>query len=130
MEFFQHFLDQVEQNHTSISGKDPSRCFKFSVEERIMCSSSRKVKYTRKTDNILSLNIPLSAAVNKGKIFYLMLKSCISSLKLSYFCVLCSEAKYTRSVLQIIFAFFLHIALPDHIVTHKASSRVALFDSP
>ena len=32
-----------------------------------MCSVTKKVRYTRKTDNILSLNIPLKAAVNKGE---------------------------------------------------------------
>jgi ubiquitin carboxyl-terminal hydrolase 5/13 len=68
LEFFQHFLEQVEQNHTAAVGEDPSRCFKFVVEERIMCSVTKKVKYTRKTDNILSLNIPLKAAVNKGEL--------------------------------------------------------------
>lgn len=35
-----------------------------------MCSVTKKVKYTRKTDNILSLNIPLKAAVNKGKYWF------------------------------------------------------------
>ncbi|KAG0563124.1 hypothetical protein KC19_8G006500 [Ceratodon purpureus] len=68
LEFFQHFLDQVEQNHAAAAGEDPSRCFKFVVEERIMCSVTKKVKYTRKTDNILSLNIPLKAAVNKDEV--------------------------------------------------------------
>lgn len=56
----------MEKNHVADAGEDPSRCFKFCVEERIMCSVTKKVKYTRKTDNILSLNIPLRAAVNKG----------------------------------------------------------------
>ncbi|XP_024356450.1 ubiquitin carboxyl-terminal hydrolase 14 [Physcomitrium patens] len=68
LEFFQHFLDQVEQNHVAAVGEDPARCFKFCVEERIMCSVSKKVKYTKKTDNILSLNIPLRAAVNKDEV--------------------------------------------------------------
>ncbi|BBN00627.1 ubiquitin carboxyl-terminal hydrolase 5/13 [Marchantia polymorpha subsp. ruderalis] len=68
LEFFQHFLEQVERNHSMNSLEDPSRAFKFYVEERIMCSTSRKVRYTRKIDNVLSLNIPLHAAVNKDEI--------------------------------------------------------------
>lgn len=66
LEFFQHLLEQVEKNHAGDAREDPSRCFKFCVEERIMCSVTKKVKYTRKADNVLSLNIPLRAAVNKG----------------------------------------------------------------
>jgi ubiquitin carboxyl-terminal hydrolase 5/13 len=37
------------------------------VEERILCSASGKVKYNKKADNVLSLSIPLQAAINKGK---------------------------------------------------------------
>ncbi len=67
LEYFQHFLEQVERTRASIAAEDPSQCFKFYVEERIMCSSSRKVKYTRRTDNVLSLSIPLHAAINTGE---------------------------------------------------------------
>lgn len=35
---------------------DPSRSFKFGIEERILCSSG-KVAYNRRLDYILSLNI-------------------------------------------------------------------------
>ncbi|KAL3696589.1 hypothetical protein R1sor_010665 [Riccia sorocarpa] len=68
LEFFQHFLEQVERSHASNQLEDPSRSFRFYVEERIMCSTSRKVRYTRKVDNVLSLNIPLQAAVNKDEV--------------------------------------------------------------
>ncbi|MCO5567197.1 hypothetical protein L7F22_020885 [Adiantum nelumboides] len=68
LEYFQHVLDQVERCHTSNAQQDPSRCFKFNVEERIACSSSGKVKYNKRADNVLSLNIPLQAAVNKDEV--------------------------------------------------------------
>ncbi|KAL2643337.1 hypothetical protein R1flu_010924 [Riccia fluitans] len=68
LEFFQHFLEQVERAHASNPLEDPSRAFRFYVEERIMCSTSRKVRYTQKIDNVLSLNIPLQAAVNKDEL--------------------------------------------------------------
>ncbi|CAM6037602.1 unnamed protein product [Sphagnum compactum] len=68
LEYFQHFLEQVERTRASIAAEDPSQCFKFYVEERIMCSSSRKVKYTRRTDNVLSLSIPLHAAINTDEV--------------------------------------------------------------
>ncbi|KAJ7540223.1 hypothetical protein O6H91_10G005900 [Diphasiastrum complanatum] len=68
LEFFQHLIEQVERSNSANPSEDPSRCFNFVVEEKIMCSASGKVKYTKKIDNVLSLNIPLSAAVNKGEV--------------------------------------------------------------
>lgn len=65
MEFFLHFLDQVERVNSGKPELDPSRSFKFGIEERILCSSG-KVAYNRRLDYILSLNIPLHEATNKG----------------------------------------------------------------
>ena len=67
LEYFQYLLDQVERCHTSNPQDDPSSSFKFVVEERILCSASGKVKYNKRADNVLSLNIPLQSAINKGK---------------------------------------------------------------
>jgi ubiquitin carboxyl-terminal hydrolase 5/13 len=67
LEYFQYLLDQIERCHTSNPQDDPSNSFKFVVEERILCSASGKVKYNKKADNVLSLSIPLQAAINKGK---------------------------------------------------------------
>lgn len=46
---------------------DPSQSFKFGIEERISCPSG-KVAYNRRVDYILSLNIPLEQATNKGQV--------------------------------------------------------------
>ncbi|KAG8637102.1 hypothetical protein MANES_15G081800v8 [Manihot esculenta] len=56
LEFFLHFLDQVERVNGGKPTMDPSRSFKFGIEERILCSSG-KVAYNRRLDYILSLNI-------------------------------------------------------------------------
>ena len=66
LEFFLHFLDQVERQNSGSFGSDPARSFKFGIEDRIVCSSG-KVAYNRRHDYILSLNIPLHEATNKGK---------------------------------------------------------------
>eukprot|EP00899_Mesostigma_viride_P006052 jgi/Mesvir1/15448/Mv06630-RA.3 len=80
LEFFQHLLDMVHrqerargQNHSggsaaSRTASDPSRCFQYVAEERIQCSASGAVKYTRRTDNVLSLTIPLDAASNLAEV--------------------------------------------------------------
>lgn len=73
MEFFLHFLDQVERVNGGSSALDPSRSFKFGIEERILCPSG-KVGFNKRLDYILSLNIPLHEATNKGvfSLFYLL----------------------------------------------------------
>ncbi|XP_019163930.1 PREDICTED: ubiquitin carboxyl-terminal hydrolase 14 isoform X2 [Ipomoea nil] len=64
LEFFLHFIDQVERMNSGNSKIDPSRSFKFGIEERIQCPSG-KVAYNKRNDYILSLNIPLDKAINK-----------------------------------------------------------------
>ena len=65
-------LDKVERGNNMRPDLDPSRSFKFGVEEKILCSSG-KVSYNKRDDCILSLNIPLQEATNKG--IYLVLPS-------------------------------------------------------
>ncbi|KAJ8763625.1 hypothetical protein K2173_003097 [Erythroxylum novogranatense] len=67
LEFFLHFLDQVERVNGGRPELDPSRSFKFGIEDRILCSSG-KVAYNRRLDYILSLNIPLHEAINKDEL--------------------------------------------------------------
>ncbi|KAM5585851.1 ubiquitin carboxyl-terminal hydrolase 14 [Rosa sericea] len=67
LEFFLHFLDQVERAHGGRPEIDPARSFKFGIEDRILCSSG-KVAYNRRLDYILSLNIPLHEATNKEEL--------------------------------------------------------------
>lgn len=65
-EFFLHILSLLERNNRNQN--NPGECFKFQVEERVQCSSSKKVKYTHRSDNVLALNIPLEAAINKDEV--------------------------------------------------------------
>ncbi|KAI0495491.1 hypothetical protein KFK09_021792 [Dendrobium nobile] len=67
LEFFLHLLDQVGQAHAGKPELDPSRSFKFFIEERLQCPSG-KVAYNKRADYILSLNIPLSEATNKEQL--------------------------------------------------------------
>ncbi|OVA07971.1 Ubiquitin-associated domain/translation elongation factor EF-Ts [Macleaya cordata] len=67
LEFFLHFLDQVERANAGKPQLDPSTSFKFGIEERLLCSSG-KVAYNKRVDYILSLNIPLHEATNKEQL--------------------------------------------------------------
>ncbi|KNA19217.1 hypothetical protein SOVF_063870 isoform A [Spinacia oleracea] len=67
LEFFLHLLEQVERVNAGNTKLDPSRNFKFGIEDRIQCPSG-KVTYNRRYDYILSLNIPLHAATNKDQL--------------------------------------------------------------
>ncbi|GMH24315.1 hypothetical protein Nepgr_026158 [Nepenthes gracilis] len=67
LEFFLHLLEQVERVNSGNPATDPSRSFKFGIEDRIECPSG-KVVYNRRFDYILSLNIPLNEATNKEQL--------------------------------------------------------------
>ncbi|KAF5187537.1 Ubiquitin carboxyl-terminal hydrolase [Thalictrum thalictroides] len=67
LEFFLHFLEQVERANAVKLELDPVRSFKFGIEERLLCSSG-KVAYNKRIDYILSLNIPLHEATNKEQL--------------------------------------------------------------
>eukprot|EP00958_Prasinococcus_capsulatus_P005488 scaffold527_cov368-Prasinococcus_capsulatus_cf.AAC.56 len=69
-EFFQHILSVVERDQRSrgTSASDPSRAFSFKMEERIQCSSSKKVKYNHSITNALSLEIPIERATNTTEV--------------------------------------------------------------
>ncbi|RVW26079.1 Ubiquitin carboxyl-terminal hydrolase 14 [Vitis vinifera] len=57
-------VERVNAGHPEL---DPSRSFKFGIEERLFCPSG-KVAYNRRGDYILSLNIPLHEATNKDQL--------------------------------------------------------------
>lgn len=69
LEFFLHLIEQVERIHSGNPNLDPSRSFKFGIEERLQCPSG-KVAYNKRHDYILSLNIPLDKATNKSEFFF------------------------------------------------------------
>lgn len=65
-EFFLHILTLLERN--SKNKVNPGDCFKFKVEEKFQCSASKKVKYLTRSDVLLSLTIPMDAAINKEEV--------------------------------------------------------------
>ncbi|CAH0548002.1 unnamed protein product [Brassicogethes aeneus] len=65
-EFILHLLTLLERN--TLNKGNPGDCFKFKVEERYQCGSSKKVKYLERSELILSLMIPMQAAVNKEEV--------------------------------------------------------------
>ncbi|KAI3988164.1 hypothetical protein MKX01_011953 [Papaver californicum] len=67
LEFFLHVLDQVERANAGSPLLDPSKSFKFGIEERLQCPSG-KVTYNKRVDYTLSLNIPLHEATNKEQL--------------------------------------------------------------
>ncbi|XP_037513037.1 ubiquitin carboxyl-terminal hydrolase 5 [Rhipicephalus sanguineus] len=62
-EFFLYFLELVERNCRN--EMNPADCLKFEVEERIRCTESGKVRYTKRMDWLLPLPVPLECALNK-----------------------------------------------------------------
>ncbi|CAG9856066.1 unnamed protein product [Phyllotreta striolata] len=71
-EYLFHILTLIERH--SKNSLNPGDCFKFQVEERFQCGTSKKVKYLTRSELILSLSIPTDAAVNKDEVFAYELK--------------------------------------------------------
>lgn len=65
-EFFLYLFTLLER--TNKNELNPANCFKFQIEDRVQCSVSRKVKYTSRDEYVLSLNMPLEAAINKDEV--------------------------------------------------------------
>jgi len=67
LDFFLHLIDRVEQANPGNHELNPCSGFKFIIEERVQCPSG-KVSYNKRSDNMLSLSIPLHAATNKEQL--------------------------------------------------------------
>ncbi|XP_022099962.1 ubiquitin carboxyl-terminal hydrolase 5-like [Acanthaster planci] len=65
-EFLHHLFNIIERN--SVGSSNPCDCFKFELEERVQCVQSGQVRYKKRSDFLLSLPIPLAAAINKEEV--------------------------------------------------------------
>ncbi|GFS18934.1 ubiquitinyl hydrolase 1, partial [Elysia marginata] len=65
-EFFLHLLYVIEKN--SRGSVNPCDCFRFQIEDKVTCTSSRKVRYSSREDFCLSLPVPIEAAINKDEV--------------------------------------------------------------
>lgn len=65
-EFFLHIVNLLERN--SKNNQNPADAFRFSVEDRVECESSGKVKYTQRNEWCLPLHIPLKKATNIAEV--------------------------------------------------------------
>lgn len=65
-EFFLHVVNQVEKH--SRNQENPGDAFRFTVEDRVECCASGKVKYTRRDEWCLPLHIPLHLATNVAEV--------------------------------------------------------------
>lgn len=64
-EFFLHLINMVDRNsRLTGDGQNPTQSLSFQVEERIECTSSKKVKYTTRNEYLMALPIPLDKATN------------------------------------------------------------------
>lgn len=65
-EYFLHVMNVIEKH--SVHQDNPANALKFSVEDRIECGASGKVKYTTREDWCLPLPIPLHLATNIAEV--------------------------------------------------------------
>lgn len=62
-ELFLYMIDLLEKQGRN--ERNPANCFKFKVEEKLQCDSSKRVCYIHRTEYCLPFPIPLEAATNK-----------------------------------------------------------------
>jgi ubiquitin carboxyl-terminal hydrolase 5/13 len=68
LEYFQYMMQVMEREERARGENvDPSKVWKFKLEERVQCNTSKKVKYTYRTDNVISVPIPIELASNFNK---------------------------------------------------------------
>lgn len=65
-EFLLHVINELEKH--SRNAANPAEALKFSVEDRVECCASGKVKYTKRDEYCLPLHIPLHLAVNAAEV--------------------------------------------------------------
>ncbi|KAF9110895.1 hypothetical protein BGX27_005734 [Mortierella sp. AM989] len=65
-EFFQHLIKIISQNERT-TGRDPTKAFEFSNEQRLQCNKCRKVRYSRDTTTALSIAVPAIKKANTGE---------------------------------------------------------------
>lgn len=65
-EFLFHVISQLEKH--SRNDTNPADALKFSVEDRVECCSSGKVKYMKRDEYFLPLHIPLQQATNAAEV--------------------------------------------------------------
>ncbi|KAF9377188.1 hypothetical protein CPB97_010362 [Podila verticillata] len=61
-EFFQHLIKIVSQNERT-TGRDPTKTFEFSNEQRLQCNECKKVRYSHDSTTAVSIAVP---ATKKG----------------------------------------------------------------
>lgn len=65
-EFLLHLISVIERN--SRGQINPTEAFKFQIEDRVECLSSKKVKYSYRDEFVLPLMIPLDQATNLDEV--------------------------------------------------------------
>eukprot|EP01112_Ceratiomyxa_fruticulosa_P021199 TRINITY_DN7397_c0_g1_i1.p1 TRINITY_DN7397_c0_g1~~TRINITY_DN7397_c0_g1_i1.p1 ORF type:complete len:784 (+),score=202.72 TRINITY_DN7397_c0_g1_i1:173-2524(+) len=66
LEYFQHLLTIIDrmEHAGGNAGRSPTQTFTFKLEDRLLDTASGMVRYSTRTDNVLSLNVPLDKATN------------------------------------------------------------------
>lgn len=69
-EYLQHLFDKFDRAERAKKDGDllTTKLFEYTSEQRLLCTQSNKVKYTESKGTLLSLGIPLNAAVNAAEV--------------------------------------------------------------
>ncbi|KIM37665.1 hypothetical protein M413DRAFT_448435 [Hebeloma cylindrosporum] len=121
-EFFTHLITALRrdgQKYKERSEQDPTTVFTYATEQRLQCTSCRKVRYRTDTTDVVSVAIPANVKGQDadGKTLYhdVQLTQCLETLLgsegLDYACPSC--ARNVQAVKRLRFA-----SLPEVLVVH------------
>ncbi|KAF9084195.1 hypothetical protein BGX23_010750 [Mortierella sp. AD031] len=65
-EFFQHLIKIISQSEHA-TGRDPTKTFEFSNEQRLQCNECKKVRYSRDSTTALSIGVPATKKESSGE---------------------------------------------------------------
>jgi len=65
-EFYLHLINAIERQ--SLQEPSPADCFKFEVEDKLICDVTGMVQYSHRAEYCVPLPIPLEAALNKAEV--------------------------------------------------------------
>ncbi|KAJ3212556.1 hypothetical protein HDU82_000495 [Entophlyctis luteolus] len=77
-EYLSHILTLIEQKERA-GGKDPSKTFKFSMEQRLQCIECRSVRYVKEPATE-ALQVPVPATENDGADVTIGFDNCLGKL--------------------------------------------------
>ncbi|CAB4397730.1 unnamed protein product [Rhizophagus irregularis] len=112
-EFFQHLMTTIERKELNSSESDPTKIFKFTIQQRLQCLDCKRVRYSNNNESNISIPVParkIKSAEEGSEESYepVTFETCLESFTadsmIEYLCPFCN--KKTHAVTNMRFVTF------------------------